>query len=43
MPSELLEYFKMDVQGRFLLEVRIWGVLDKEYPHHVKYAFIFLE
>jgi len=43
MKSELIEYFKQDIRSRFVLEIKVWRVADKRYPHNLKYSLVFIE
>lgn len=43
MKAELIEYFKQDIRGRYVMEVRVWQVEDKRYKYGLKYSLIFLE
>ena len=43
MKSELIEYFKQEIRGRFIVEVKVWRVNDKRYPYNLKYSLIFVE
>jgi len=43
MKSELIEYLKQDIRGRFVMEIKVWRVADKKYPHNLKYSLVFIE
>lgn len=43
MKSELIEYLKQDIRGRYVLEIRVWRVSDKRYPFSLKYSLVFLD
>ncbi len=43
MKAQLIEYFKQEVKGQYILEVKIWRVRDKRYSNGIKYSLIFLE
>ena len=43
MSSVLLKHVKQYVQKKYVLEIKIWSVNDKKYPHGIKYSFVFID
>ena len=42
MKAELTTYAKQYVGTESVVEIKIWRVNDKRYPHYVKYSLIFI-
>lgn len=43
MASELIEYFKDNINDKYIMEVVIWKLSDKRYENGIKYSLIFID
>lgn len=43
MKAILVEYLKQYIRDRYILEIKVWKVIDKKYKYGLKYSLIFLD
>jgi len=43
MSSELIEYFKQSIDGKYVMEIKVWRVSDERYQLGLKFSLIFID
>ena len=43
MVANVVEHFKQYIDGKYVLEIKVWATNDKWYPSGFKYSLIFIE